>query len=206
MDTGPVDVHLRQTLETVTRWHGAFASSPQFGTLSESQQAKAGAITEWFGRHAYNQLGLLPGEWTRSTVYECCTEILPRKVSADLSFFEAVAPVLSAFFDFLDSQSLLHDARSLAEVAGCLHEEILAKAREQRNWGPAKRFVMAALEAGVDIHDSAALQAFMIEFNLRQFLRSQFTATRYWRRPDWQARASGTPHFIPPGNPHESRP
>jgi len=170
---------LRLVLATVDEWHEAFAESPRFARLDDSQQRKAGAITEFFARYSYEYLGLSPAQWDRSAVVECCREVLPRKVSAELSFFEAVVPVLSAFFSFLEDQSLLPDGYALAEAVEELHDEIAVNAADRSNWGPAKHFVMTAHDAGMDISDPAALQAYMLEFNLQQLARSEFaSATR----------------------------
>ena len=145
-------------LATVDAWSEAFAKSPEFARLSDSQRRKAGAIAEFFAQYTYEYLALSPGEWDRDAVEECCTEILPRKVSAEASFFEAIAPVLSAFFTFLEDQSLLGNGRALAETLEDLGDEIVTNAEDRSNWDPAKHFVMAAHEAGVDIQHPGALE------------------------------------------------
>jgi len=163
-------------LATVGAWSDAFAQSPEFARLSDSQQRKAGAITEFFTKYTYEYLVLSPCEWDCAAVEECCTEILPRKVSAETSFFEAIAPVLSAFFTFLEDQSLLGNGRALAEALEDLGGEIVTNAEDRSKWGPAKHFVMAAHEAGVDIRDPGALEAIMLQFNLREAVRSSFAS------------------------------
>src|SRR6266487_977703 len=165
---------LSEILATVDEWSEAFAKSPEFARLSDSQRRKARAITEFFARYTYEYLLLSPCEWDCAAVEECCTEILPRKMSAGPSFFEAIAPVLSAFFTFLEDQSLLGNGRALAGVVEGLGDEIVTNAEDPGNWGPAKFFLMAALEAGVDIHAEGALEAFMFQYNLQQFARSRF--------------------------------
>jgi hypothetical protein len=72
-------------------------------------------------------------------------------MSAELAFFQAVAPVLSAFFTFLAEKGLLSNARALAKIVAELDEEIVAASQDQRHWGPAKAFAMAAQKAGVDM-------------------------------------------------------
>jgi len=167
---------LKAILATVNEWYEAFANSPGFARLSDSHRRKAGAITEFFAQYTYQYLALSPGEWDCDAVEDCCTEILPRKVSAERSFFEAIAPVLSAFFKFLEDQSLLRNGRALAEAVEDLDDEIVANADDRSNWGPAKHFVMAAHDAGVDIQNPAALEAFMLQFNLQQAARSSFAS------------------------------
>jgi len=167
---------LRKILATVDEWFEAFAKSLEFARLSDAQQGEAGAITEFFARYTYEYLGLSAWEWDCAAVEKCCTEILPRKVSAETSFFEAIEPVLSAFFTFLEDQSLLGNGRALAGAVQGLGDEIVTNAEDPSNWGPAKLFLMAALEAGVDIHAEGALEAYMLQYNLRQFARSRFAS------------------------------
>ena len=89
------DTQLSAILATVDAWSEAFAKSPEFARLSGSQRRKAGAITAFFAKYTYEYLAIAPSEWDCAAVEECCTEILPRKVSAEISFFEAIAPVLT---------------------------------------------------------------------------------------------------------------
>ena len=165
------ETQLKSLLATVDGWYEAFAKSPAFAGLSDSQQRKSGAITEFFARYTYEYLGLTPSEWEPGAVVECCTEILPRKISAENAFFEALAPVLSEFFHFLADQSLLPNGHVLAEAAEESQDDVVANAEDRSNWGPAKHFVMAARDAGVDIEDPAALQAYMVEFNMQMAAR-----------------------------------
>lgn len=197
---------LKAVLATADEWYEAFARSPEFARLSDSHQRKAGAITEFFAQYTYEYLGLSPCEWDRGAVIECCTDILPRKVSAELSFFEAVAPVLSAFFNFLGDQSLLPHGRALAEAAADTHEEIVATAQDRSHWGPAKHFVMAAQDAGVDIQDHAALQTFMLQFNLLQMARSKFNGAMRGSGLDAQAPPSARQNFRQPASRYDSCP
>jgi hypothetical protein len=57
-----------------------------------------------------------------------------------------------------------------------LGDEIVANAEDRNNWGSAKHLVMTAKEAGVDIHEPGALDAFMLQLNLQQFARSCFSS------------------------------
>lgn len=194
------DGQLEAILEMTGAWYGAFAKSPGFSNLSDSHQQEAGAITEFFASHTYEHLDLRPREWNRRAVVKCCTDILPRKVSAKSSFFEAIAPVLSAFFRFLHEQSLLSNGHALADVVEKLGEKIVANSKDRSTWGPAKGFVMAAQDAGVDIQDQAALEAFMMQCNLQQATRSQFAdavqpLSPFARIPELQPRG---PKFSPP--------
>lgn len=160
----------------VGEWFDDFIKSPQYEPLTEIQRDKAAGIVRFFAEYGYRYIGMAPAGWDRSGVSECCVEILPRKVSAELTFFQAVAPVLSAFFTFLSEKALLPNGRALAETVAELDQEIVAASQDPRNWGPAKAFVMAAEEAGVNTCDRQAMDHFMAVYNLR--LLAQMPARR----------------------------
>jgi len=152
-------------------WFEAFTGSPQYERLSEIERDKAPGIVRFFAEYSFRHIGAAPEQWNQSVLTECCLEILPRKMSAGLAFFQAVAPVLSAFFDFLADRNLQSKARDLSKAATELNDETIAASQDERNWGPSKAFIMAAERAGVDTCDENALRRFMIEYNLRQVAR-----------------------------------
>jgi SEC-C motif len=152
-------------------WFDAFVGSPDYQRLTEIQKDKAPGIIRFFTEYSFRYIGAAPEQWNGGVLTECCVEILPRKMSAELPFFEAVAPVLSAFFDFLAGKGLLSKARELSAAVAELDAEIVAASQNERNWGPAKAFIMAAEKAGVDTCDRGAMDRFLIEHNLRLLAR-----------------------------------
>ena len=177
----------------VEEWYNAFAKSPAFAALTESQQNKAGAIANYFADHCHRHLDLAPAQWHCNAVRDCCLDILPCKVSAELSFFEAIAPVLGAFFRFLGDQSLHPKGHALAKTVEDIAEDIVRSAEDPDNWGMAKTLVMTAHEAGVNIGDQAEFNAFIAAYNIA--LASRF-------------KSSDPPPAAPPssGNPYASCP
>lgn len=160
------DIHRR-----VGGWFDAFVGSARYQRLSETERDKASGVVRFFTEYSFRYVGAAPEQWNRSVLTECCREILPRKVSAEPAFFQAIAPVLSAFFEFLADGKLLSNARDLSKAARELNEGIVAESRDERNWGPAKAFVMAAERAGVNTCDQEAMTRFLLEHNLRQLSR-----------------------------------
>jgi hypothetical protein len=152
-------------------WFDDFVKSAHYDPLTEIQRDEAPGVVRFFAEHAYRYIGVAPEEWDRGTVSECCVEILPRKVTAKLPFFQAVAPVLSAFFAYLGEKALLPKARALAKTVADLDEEIVAASQNTRGWGPAKAFAMAAEEAGVDLCDKQAMDQFMAAYNVKMLAR-----------------------------------
>lgn len=149
-------------------------------------------------------MGLSPRQWDGPAVVECCTEILPRKVSAEPDFFAAIAPVLSAFLAFLGESGHIPNGCKLSALAAGLEDDIADRARDRSTWGLAKSFAMAAHEAGVDVADEAAMQAFILRYNagLAARTRSASAARNPWPLSSlpWPAKKS------PPAGPYDPCP
>jgi len=176
----------------VGSWFDAFIDSPKYLQLTEIQRSNAQGIVRFFTEYSFNYIGVVPEQWNRDSLTECCVEILPRKMTAEPAFFQSIAPTLSAFFSFLAEQRLLGNAGELAKAVADLDEEIIAASQDKRNWGPAKSLLMAAEEAGVDACNPQALDAFMAAYNMR--LISQMEARQHDPvRPPTVFAASGMP-------------
>ena len=86
-----------------------------------------------------------------------------------------------------------------------LEDEIVARAEDRSSWGPAKTFAMAAHEAGVDLTDEAALQAFILRFNMQLTAPTAPTRAAPAPRPfaSWSKPAQKSP---PAAGPYEPCP
>src|ERR1051325_9608597 len=121
-------------------WLDAFVHTPHFHKLTEVQQSEGVSVVRLFTECSYNYVGVAPERWSKESLIECCIEVLPRKITAEREFYETVAPILSAFFDFLADKRLLKHAANLSKCVAGLSEEIVAASQDNRNWGPAKFF------------------------------------------------------------------
>ncbi len=172
-DDSDFQTEMQAIHQQVGRWFDAFVGSPQYQPLTEIQREKAPGIIRFFAEYSFSYIGAAPEQWNRGVLEECCLEILPRKMSAELAFFQAVAPVLAAFLDFLASQSWLSNARELSTIVKGFHKQIVTASQDGSNWGPAKAFIMAAERAGVNTCDQQAMSQFLVEHNLRQIVRME---------------------------------
>jgi hypothetical protein len=131
--TGPIDyvdqydpqAEMAAIHKQVGGWFEGFVGTPPYQALSVVQKDKAPGIVRFFAEHSFRYVGAAPEEWNPAVLRECCLEIMPRKMSAEQAFFQAVAPVLSAFFRFLGERSLLRNARELASTVAELDGEIV---------------------------------------------------------------------------------
>ena len=170
-DGGPRLVHdevLGRLMERAEGWCSSFRGSDRFRRLPPEQREVASSIVVFFARYMYIELGLLPEGWDGDAVEEGCVDALPRKVTAELDYFEMVAPVLSAFLEFAGEEGLVPDGGALAARVAPLGERIVANASDPSRWGPAKSMAMAALEAGVDLADGEAMDRFLARHSTRR--------------------------------------
>ena len=112
--------------------------------------------------------GLLT-RWSALLVEDFLMRYTVRKVSLPREDWPGVVPGLRAWFDYLASTGQLdprgEPADRLAAAADALCERFLAAMADQEQWGPAKFWMMTALERGIDPQDERAMQRF---FNAAQ--------------------------------------
>jgi len=162
------DEEREEILDKVYEWGAEFSKSRYFERLTEEQKQESEFLLTSFAEYMYSYEGLTPEEWDEGGLEECCLYTLPRKISAEESYFRAIAPVLSAFFSFLGEKELLksESAANLARRVKEIDKQIIKNAADPRNWGPAKSFVMAAMRAGVDVMNQKEMDQFMVLYNL----------------------------------------
>lgn len=111
-----------------------------------------------------------PLRWSPVVVELFMTWFLPRKVIREPEFFERAVPeLLPAWVRYAGRARGIPQA-AVEEAAGAVaafRDEMLALVRDESAWGPGKALAMAAHDAGVDISDQAALDAFIDEYNSR---------------------------------------
>ncbi|MCK4398142.1 MAG: SEC-C domain-containing protein [Methanophagales archaeon] len=165
------DEEKEEILDKVYEWGVAFSESKYFEELTEEEKQESEFVVLSFTEYMYSYEGLSPEEWDEEELEECCLDVLPRKISADESYFRSIAPVLSAFFSFVEEKRLLRNASNLARGVKEIDKQIVKNASDPKNWGSAKSFVMAAKEAGVDTTNEVELKKFMVLHNLQQLAK-----------------------------------
>jgi len=179
MSAPQLDDRYESIREQVDVWRDEFTKSPAFSELNALQQNCAGNIIQAFAECAYRYLNATPENWDAEIVQECCTEILPRKIARGPWFFEALDPVLGLFFRFLEENRFLAQGRSLAHAVENVNLAIIVNSENPVRWGPAKSFVMAAREAGIDVRNPEALVAWCDQMNQRAFSGPFDTSERH---------------------------
>ena len=165
------DEKLEEILDRVYEWGVEFSRSKYFEELTEEQKQESEFVVMSFTEYMYSYHGLSPEEWDEDGLKECCLYTLPRKVTADESYFESIAPVLSVFFAFLSEKNLLKNASKLIKKVKKIDKQIVRNARDPRNWGIAKSIAMAAKDAGVDITNEKEMRKFIALYNMQQLAK-----------------------------------
>jgi hypothetical protein len=109
-----------------------------------------------------------PLRWSPAVIELFMTSYLPRKVVREPEFFRRAVPTfLPLWVRYAGGARGIPEAAidEAVEAVGAFREEMLSLVGDASAWGPAKAFAAAANEAGVDLADEAALEAFIGEYN-----------------------------------------
>ena len=162
------DEELDEILEKINEWYIAFSESKHYKELTEEQEQVSDFIIITFAEYMYSYHGLSPEEWNENELEECCLDTLPRKITAEESYYRSIAPVLSAFFEFLEEKALLRNTSILKKKVKKLNKQIIKNSSDPRRWGTAKSMLMAAVKAGVDLRNQNELNKFIYSYSLEQ--------------------------------------
>ncbi len=84
------DEELDEILDRVHQWGVEFSKSKYFEELTEKQKQDSKFVIMSFTEYMYSYHGLSPEEWNEDEVEKCCLYTLPRKISADETYFESI--------------------------------------------------------------------------------------------------------------------
>ncbi|MEX2105889.1 MAG: hypothetical protein WD810_03220 [Solirubrobacterales bacterium] len=109
-----------------------------------------------------------PLRWSPVVVELFMCDFLPRKVVREPEFFEhAVPKLLPAWVRYAGRSREIPEAaiEEAVSAVDAFRDEMLGLVRDESAWGPSKIFMKAAMDAGVDLTDQAAIEAFIEDYN-----------------------------------------
>jgi len=161
------DAMLRSARRTAASWcEGAFPSADEPELIDEDREVAVDIVLSVAELMAMYQ-GELPHEWTASALIECLTEDVPRKISADDDYFDAIPGAMVTLLEHLADSGELEQGRKLAELVASRANGIRRAGRDPARWGMAKTLMMAAQAEGVDPLDSLQMDDFIERWNQR---------------------------------------
>ena len=153
--------------ELVTEWaehySELFLKSPSAKFLSLSEKDNVYFIISSLAELAYSYHLQKPKQWNTIMLTDVCTEIMPRKISAEPGFFKDIVPVLTSFFAWGENNGYLLKTNPLRKRLKKIKDDIIANASNPECWGMTKSLFGGALDAGIDVENKDELTSFLNE-------------------------------------------
>lgn len=152
---------------TVTTEYGPavdqFFTSLHWTQLGLKDQQAARDLILGFVTDVYEQTGRLIADWQPADIDTAFLTLYPRQVFLPKAQWPVLPQVLRAFIAFLQSQHAVaaKTAKRLQAAIKADTPEMLALNADHDNWGPGKQFAQQMQDAGVDLTDEGAVQAFI---------------------------------------------
>jgi hypothetical protein len=145
-------------------WDDEFVESAFYDALSEAQKESAGFTVNSFINYMSDYVCESPKDWNKSHVQSVCLEWIPKKVTAEIEFFEHFGDVLIQFFNFLDEKQYIKNAKTLQKAVEEIKNRIPIVASNPNNWGMAKSMMMGARQSGYDINNEGDINNYMMNY------------------------------------------
>jgi hypothetical protein len=149
--------------ERARTWTVGFLLSPVARALPAGLRADGYTIAYGLLYNSLARLDLEPGEWDESALRQLLLEIMPEKTAADRQRLEKIAPLAEALLYWLGFEGLLDDADALIALVRGWSEQIVAVGMDPQRWGSAKRTMMEARQAGVNVVEDEIVDASPVE-------------------------------------------
>lgn len=143
-----------------------FLESAFYDALTDAQKESAAFTLDTFISYMSDYEGVEQASgWNSRNVQVVCLEWIPKKVTAEIGFFENYGEILISFFKFLDTDGTIKNAKALQKTVADINSKIPVVASDPRNWGMAKSMMMKATQSGYDISSKEDLNHFMLDYN-----------------------------------------
>lgn len=137
--------------------------------MSKKHRGHTDFILDTFLNYMYDYQGKTPQKWNLPSVKETLLHYVPTKISAEKELFEVYGDVLLVYFKFLQERRYV-GTKSLQQLIIKVKDKIVENSQDSSTWGPAKTFMMKAINAGVDMDDEKAVKRFMIKEQAKAML------------------------------------
>ncbi len=115
-----------------------FLSSPCCSSWKNNKKNIACFFIHGFIDYAYGYHLAKPFQYDEMLVEDMCLDILPRKMSTNEKDFKQVAPALSTFFEWCETEGILKDTKAICIKLKEIDGKIYEAAKDPSNWGLAK--------------------------------------------------------------------
>lgn len=119
-----------------------FADSIYFEQLNKNEQDACGFLLQTFFTYCYDYCLIGPGKLNRQVIEEIMLDVMPRKISADRSTFEAFAPVMDKFLYWCEENKYMKNMVNIRNYINSISSKMINYSDNPQNWGMAKSIVM----------------------------------------------------------------
>lgn len=162
--------------ESMAAWHQAtilfgqdtcedFLGSSFAQHFSQEEQEFAHFIIPSFVDTMFILHHELPCEWTKESMELWCLETVPAYLTIKASPSTLIKPVLGAYLKYLQADDAFRDGEALAHVLEKHNVSMIERIQDPTLWKPTKQLATTALNAGVDLNDKKAFDAFIADYN-----------------------------------------
>ncbi len=142
-----------------------FENSEHFEKLNNKYKEEVAAVVTNFSDFAVNYCYTDLENFTQEDLQEICLELIPRKVFAEVGFFEAYSPVMIRFLYFLKECGIREDIEAEIKILKEISKKIVSSSQDKTSWGMAKNMAMSAQEGGFDPLDEQDMADFIEKHN-----------------------------------------
>jgi hypothetical protein len=143
VDTDYNDDHAASISVWVENAIDEFADSKYFKQLRSNEQDDCSFLLSTFFDNCYSYCLVGPGKLSKHVIDEVMLDILPRKISAEQSVFEALAPIMDNFLCWCEDEKYIAKTADIRNHIQSRSGTMIAYSQDPKRWGMAKSIVMS---------------------------------------------------------------
>lgn len=125
-----IDDRLEKIMNQTKDWIGGFEQNQLFTQLTDEQKENAKGIIESYVEAMYTQQDRIIGKWTQKDTISVLSDYFPSTLAKSVSFYQAVVPVLTNFFSYLESIGRLKNSSTLIKGLEKAKAKLVASASQ----------------------------------------------------------------------------
>lgn len=143
IDDDYTDNRAEQVNEWVDEIGHEFQKSAYFKNLLPVEQECGFFLLDVFFDYSYRYCLVGPGKLNEETMNKMMLDVMPRKISAERSTFEAFSSVMENFLCWCEENHHLINTKNLREHIHKTAPEMISRSQNSKYWDAAKSFMMS---------------------------------------------------------------
>jgi uncharacterized protein YchJ len=144
IDDDFIDDRIEEIFQWIESIKDEFIDSEYFKKLSAVEQECCFFLLDFFFEYSYSYCRVGPGKIDEEVIDEMMLDVMPRKISAELSTFESFAPVMESFLSWCEDNHHMSNTKKLREHIHETSQEMISRSQKRSYWGMAKSMMMGS--------------------------------------------------------------